>query len=276
MQDILVHTTDFSTWSAAMIRAARIAATFDGSLTAAYVCPSPPIGAMAPYGGLDVAALVADRIHEHESQACAMRAAFEAQAAVYGVSRAAWQVAQGHVPHVLQHLGNWHDLLVLERSSDGPWHAPAGLGHIILTSGMPCLILPGDSADTLAFDCIALAWNGTAEGLRAIHASRPWLARARRIVALQGRRQAPHSDIGWLPEFALDAYFARHGLQIESHRLDTDDESAGAALLDASRTAGADLLVMGAYGRPRFSEWLFGGATRHVLQHTTMPVLLRH
>lgn len=276
MQDILVHTTDFSTWSAAMIRAARIAAAFNGSLTAAYVCPSPSIGAMTPYGGLDVAAAIVDRIHAHESRACAMRESFEAQAAVYGVRCATWQVAQGHVPHVLQHLGNWHDLLVLERSSDGPWHTPAGLGTIILTSGMPCLVLPGDSPDALAVDCIAVAWNGAAEGLRAIHAARPLLARARRIVALRGLRREQHTEIGWLPEFALDAYFARHGLHVESSRLDADDESAGAALLDAAGSAGADLLVMGAFGRPRFSEWIFGGATRHVLQHAAMPVLLRH
>jgi len=33
---------------------------------------------------------------------------------------------------------------------------------------------------------------------------------------------------------------------------------------------------MGAYGRTRFSEWALGGATRHVLEHSTIPVFLRH
>jgi nucleotide-binding universal stress UspA family protein len=38
----------------------------------------------------------------------------------------------------------------------------------------------------------------------------------------------------------------------------------------------ADMLVMGAYGRSRFSEWMLGGATRHVLTWADIPVLMRH
>jgi nucleotide-binding universal stress UspA family protein len=33
---------------------------------------------------------------------------------------------------------------------------------------------------------------------------------------------------------------------------------------------------MGAYGRTRFSEWVFGGATRQVVAEAELPVLLRH
>lgn len=276
MQDILVHATNFTSWTAAMIRAARLAAAFDGSLTGAYVCPSPAIGAMTPYGGADIAAAIVESIRQHESRAAAARESFETRAAAYGATRAVWQVAEGDVPQVLQHLGNSHDLLVLGRGDEGPWEKPGGLGSVILTAGVPSLIVPNDSPDEFSTECIALAWNGAPEGLRAIHAARPLLARAKRIVLLRGRRRDRYSEIGWRPEFSIDDYCARHGWHVESHTLDADDESAGAALLDAARAAAADLLVMGAYGRPRFSEWMFGGATRHVLQHAAMPVLFRH
>jgi nucleotide-binding universal stress UspA family protein len=33
---------------------------------------------------------------------------------------------------------------------------------------------------------------------------------------------------------------------------------------------------MGAYGRTRFSEWVFGGATRYVLTEAPLPVFMRH
>ena len=33
---------------------------------------------------------------------------------------------------------------------------------------------------------------------------------------------------------------------------------------------------MGAYGHTRLREWVFGGATRLVLHHATLPVLMRH
>ncbi|MCP4935474.1 MAG: universal stress protein, partial [bacterium] len=38
--------------------------------------------------------------------------------------------------------------------------------------------------------------------------------------------------------------------------------------------AGADLLVMGAYGHSRLRERTFGGVTRTILDQMTVPVLM--
>ena len=46
--------------------------------------------------------------------------------------------------------------------------------------------------------------------------------------------------------------------------------------LEKSAGLGAGLLVMGAYGRGHVGEALLGGATRHVLQHSRIPLLLSH
>jgi nucleotide-binding universal stress UspA family protein len=48
----------------------------------------------------------------------------------------------------------------------------------------------------------------------------------------------------------------------------------GATLLDAAGAENADLLVMGAYGHSRLREIVLGGATRDVLRHARLPVLL--
>jgi nucleotide-binding universal stress UspA family protein len=53
-------------------------------------------------------------------------------------------------------------------------------------------------------------------------------------------------------------------------------EDVGPALLEAAQEVAADLLVAGAYGRPRLAEWVLGGVTRHLLRHSTLPMLLRH
>jgi nucleotide-binding universal stress UspA family protein len=42
------------------------------------------------------------------------------------------------------------------------------------------------------------------------------------------------------------------------------------------KQANAGLLVMGAYGRPRLSELVLGGVTRHVLAASPVPVMLSH
>ena len=47
-------------------------------------------------------------------------------------------------------------------------------------------------------------------------------------------------------------------------------------LLSRTCDAGADLIVMGAYGRSRLRELVLGGATRHLLRHMTVPVLMSH
>jgi nucleotide-binding universal stress UspA family protein len=73
----------------------------------------------------------------------------------------------------------------------------------------------------------------------------------------------------------LRAWLARQGVTVEWERFD-DSPHTGKALLDEARAMDADLLVMGAWGRSRLSELVLGGATRHVLDHTHLPVLMAH
>ena len=53
-----------------------------------------------------------------------------------------------------------------------------------------------------------------------------------------------------------------------------EDEGVGAALLRTATEVGADLMVMGGYGRTRLSELVLGGVTRHVLTAAELPLLL--
>jgi nucleotide-binding universal stress UspA family protein len=58
--------------------------------------------------------------------------------------------------------------------------------------------------------------------------------------------------------------------------VDVADISVGDVLLSYAADIGADLIVMGAYGHSRLRETVLGGATRHLLRHMTMPVLISH
>jgi nucleotide-binding universal stress UspA family protein len=70
-------------------------------------------------------------------------------------------------------------------------------------------------------------------------------------------------------------YLTRGGLRVRLVHLASDAREVGEVLLEAAGGEGV-LLVMGAYGHWRWREWVFGGATRHVLRHTTVPVLMMH
>lgn len=50
----------------------------------------------------------------------------------------------------------------------------------------------------------------------------------------------------------------------------------GDVLLSRASDLGADMIVIGAYGRSRMREFILGGVTRHLLQHMTVPILMSH
>lgn len=274
MRDILSYADNFKSWTAGMEYAARLAAQLDGRLTGVYVCPTA-IGAVPAYDAPQLLSSVIEEIRELESLAHDAAPSFEQWARELGVRKAAWQVAEGDVPSVLAHLGNWHDLLVLSRDERQAWGTAPMLGSIVLGSHMPCLVVPPGVTEP-RLDTIVIAWNASQEAVRAIHAAMPLLARAKRLIVLRGEPREQFSEIGWRPDFDVARYFLREDLPIELHAFATDGEDAGIKLLEAALMYRADLLVMGAYGRTRFSEWMFGGATRHVLGDAHLPIFMRH
>jgi nucleotide-binding universal stress UspA family protein len=274
MRDILVHAANFRAWSGGVEFAARLAASLDALLTGAYIYPSP-LYTMPPYGSPGLLAAILENARELEESARAAEKSFASWTAAFGATRSAWQVAEGYLPDTLAHIANWNDLVVLQRDPAEPWGGPLDLGTLVLHVDAPCIVVPPKVTQP-RLGCIALAWNGSPEAIRAIHAALPLLQRAERVVLFSGERREPFVEIGWKPPFDIAVHLARHAIEVERNEIFARDERAGEALLEAAAKVGADLLVMGAYGRTRFSEWIFGGATRHVLHEATLPVLLRH
>ncbi|HEY6939884.1 universal stress protein [Dokdonella sp.] len=274
MKDILAYADNYSSWTPSMEYAASMAAAFSGHLTGVHVVASPYM-MVSPYDAPLLLSRIVEDLRQIKDEACARRSAFETRARELGTHSALWQVAEGEVPEVLAQMGNWHDVVVLGRDARSNWGAPQALGGLVLRSHLPCIVTP-PACSTARAQCVAIGWNHSPEAIRAVHAALPILAAAGRIVVLSGKRREQPLTTGWKPEFDLGTYLRGHGLTVEDRELDASDEQAGASLLEAAAECRADLLVMGAYGRTRFSEWIFGGATRHVLAEARIPVFLRH
>jgi nucleotide-binding universal stress UspA family protein len=60
------------------------------------------------------------------------------------------------------------------------------------------------------------------------------------------------------------------------HAVSAEDESLGAALVEAASATGAEFPIMGGYSRIHLSEMVLGGVTRHVLAHRPLPLLTSH
>lgn len=266
MRDVLVHVRDLSRWGGVAAYATDLAAHVNGTLTCVRVEPaSPPPDVTALLIDTGVATMPKPSIVQ----------TLASWATTMGARQATWQVAEGNVPQVLARMSAWHDLIVIDRDPEAPLASVRELGAIVVASRAPVLLVPPRRREA-KLDCIALAWNRSAEALAAIHAARPLLAHATKIVVLEGGVADTHADDGWNPKFDLARYLQWQGFRFEHDTIGGESAAAGEMLVQSARRYGADLLVMGAYGRSRVSEWALGGATRSVLFDASIPVLLKH
>lgn len=144
--------------------------------------------------------------------------------------------------------------------------------RMIFASGRPCLLVPAHWPSERIASRIVVGWNGGREATRAIADAMPFLTAAEGvhlIVAPDARAQALYGED---PGADMAAHLARQGVPVLLEQCPGDD--AGAVLLDRCAAIDADLLVIGAMGRLRISEFVFGGATRTVLDKARMPLLL--
>jgi len=275
MYDILVNAIDFKNWSRGAQYGTQLAVLTQASVTGAYVYPSP-LYATPSFSTPELIEAVLETARALEASALGAERPFISWANGMGIEHAAWVVGQGNLPDALVQIACWHDLLVLERDPDRMWATPSDLASLILAVGLPCIVVPPQPVQAVSLSRIAIAWNGSPEAIRAVHAALPLLQRANEALLLRGATKESFQEVTWKPPFDIDAYLNRHGIRARSQDLLTHERDAGEALLEQADRFHADLLVMGAYGRSRFSEWALGGATRHVLFNARLPVLFRH
>lgn len=115
---------------------------------------------------------------------------------------------------------------------------------------------------------VAVAWDGGKEASRAARSAVPWLCKAPDVAVLAAPAATPRS---FEPSRLVD-YLQTRGVKARLERL-TGAGEAGPMLLEGARALGAGVLVAGAFGHPRFQQFIFGGATRSLMQAEGAPSL---
>jgi nucleotide-binding universal stress UspA family protein len=162
-----------------------------------------------------------------------------------------------------------------------PERGEVGLTHprpeqVAFASGRPVLIVPYAGHFDNIGQRVVIGWNASKESARAVNDAMPLLASADIVTVLTiDPREGPRGH-GELPGADISVHLARHGVKVEIERTAAGDLPVGEALLSRAADLGADLMVMGAYGRSRLHELLLGGATRSLLRSMTMPTLISH
>ncbi|MFC4762903.1 universal stress protein [Dyella koreensis] len=269
--DVVALVTSTDPWSPAATTGVALARQWGSRLTGCYVDPS-----LRTLSGADAEPTVLGLLIQAWDEDHGERAAFESLARASGVPDAAWAVTHTSVAPTLRQLGAWHDLAVLERDMvEG--HALADiLGETMLSCRIPCLILPPGWKGEVAFKRVLIAWNGSIESTRALHAALPFLEAAKDVILIDGERLNPEDLTGHPPRFDPITYLMRHRIAVKPHSIGGPHHLSGEKLLQEAVHLHADLLVMGAYGHSRTRERILGGATRHALQHAKIPLLMQH
>jgi nucleotide-binding universal stress UspA family protein len=118
---------------------------------------------------------------------------------------------------------------------------------------------------------VAVAWDGGKEASRAARLATPLLEKASRVVIVA----APKATSRTFDPTRLQAYYAARGVRTDLELL-PDSGDPAPALLKAAERIGAEILVAGAFGHPRLQEFIFGGATRTMLNSERPSLFLSH
>jgi nucleotide-binding universal stress UspA family protein len=273
MLDVLAVTDCCRAWRANVKYAAQLAARFDGSLTGLYVPGEAPVPPTLPVPSVDEE--LKEEFNDERWAARQAAGEFRTWASHLGVERADWQLVEDNPRDVIVRAANWHDVIAFERNTEPDGWTTEHLAQLVTSIQIPCLIVPSDAGD-FRLHTVAIAWNGSPESVRAVHAALPLLRRAGRVVLIQGARIQPFAGPLWPRAASIEDYLAWQKVLVEPIVLDTTPDQAGAKILFEAGNVGADLIVMGAFGRTRFAERWFGGATLHALRNARIPLFMRH
>ncbi len=148
--------------------------------------------------------------------------------------------------------------------------------QIVLHCARPTLVVPADGHRLPIGTRALVAWDDSREAARAVADALPMLRLAGAVEVVSWSESMLDEPMQMSQRLeALQRWLMWQGVGA-----DVRSESSEMPIAEAIRTRAAagriDLIVMGAYGHPRWAERMLGGATRGLLRAMAVPVLMSH
>lgn len=181
-----------------------------------------------------------------------------------------WREVTGKQAETIKVHGRLADMIAVAQPDHDANLGMNTLQSALFDTGRPVLMCPPTETIPEALGSrVVLAWSGTAENARAVAMTLPVIEAAETVTVLTIGEAVTHASAEELVE-----YLALRGITASVRKV-ADSRDVGETLLSEAASAG-DLLIMGAYSRSHAREVVFGGATQHVVDEATMPVLMVH
>ena len=167
-----------------------------------------------------------------------------------------------------------NDLTVIGRPGGVIEHSEVMFEEMLFTAGRPVLLPVPDAKPVERVNKIVIAWDGSTYAARALATTLALFAgmKEAEVVVVQGEKDL--SDMA--PAAMAVAHLERHGVRAKSVELKVDADGVSSTIDTHATKAGADLVVMGAFGRSRLREFVLGGVTRNLTRFSSKPLLLSH
>ncbi|MFN0194492.1 MAG: universal stress protein [Aestuariivirga sp.] len=275
---ILVCLNEISRLNQLIGAAAALGGTYDAHVSGLYVIPSVQV---YPSVGFEAAPQVfeGNRTFFKENLA-KTKDAFETAMRKEGLSFD-FRNVDSSTPIIADEViaqGRAADLILLSQTDAGEMSGVERdfVEQVVMAAGRPVLVLPFKGEPKIDFSEVILGWDGGREAACATFDALPILKSAKRVRVLRIDPQKDPSLRGKVAGADIAETLARHSVKAETMAYPTEGLGEGQALLRCAGDNGADLIVMGAYGHSRLTEFIFGGATRHILANLDRPILMSH
>lgn len=193
-----------------------------------------------------------------------------------GAIKGEYRAAEKHTSSWKDFYAHYADLVIAtEREEDSEGLVAKGIpDDIVMSAGVPVLILPPLWGPAPIGESVVIAWNSSRESTRALHDALPILQQAKRVTIFEFAPFADHVDSA---PGLVQAHLGRHGIDSEIFTWpDVSDIGPIDALFSCLERQQADLIIAGAFGHSRLVEDLVGSASKDLIHNPSVPVLVSH
>lgn len=271
-RDLLVHVDPTTGGRRRLAYALALAEVFDARLTGLHVRAPPDLPPLYKPSRID-------QMLEEQDEHLALSAE-KAEQLFRSATAAAripvrWRAASGNMARGIADMARYADLVIVgQYEHEGSYvHHPLALAEdVVRISGRPVIVTPSRVGPGQV-ERAAVAWDGGAQAVRALHDALPLLEKAADVAVITV------GDVETADEAARDLreladHLTQHGIGADRIRSVHAGGQHTGAILEQLRAGGFDLLVMGAFGHPAWLELIFGGTTYDVLESSPVPVLI--
>lgn len=184
-----------------------------------------------------------------------------------------WQESIGLLEEGVLKVAKLADLIILNRKLDTDLipdmqHVAT---RVVLKARRPIVAVADAQVGFNIRGRALIAWDGSDAVANTLVGVVPLLKKASIVRVLV-------ADDGIVGGSASDAatYLSRHGVHAEIHVVKNGLIPTGPLIANQAKQWRADYIVMGAFSHRPAMEFLFGGVTRYLLNHSSIPLVLAH